>query len=155
MLFTVEAIDLFIEFTEARQPRRDSKVAVKMHLPKTGISIKKVTFDDLLFKKETGQTREGKIEPEKIKLDRLTSYDSDLSARQSLTVDNKQSQKLPTLHSKRPIQLSHKSDSHRVPVFKEPDDEIEVPLQETTKYNFETSSNHGQQDPNPSEFKHG
>lgn len=155
MLFTVEAIDLFIEFTEARQPRRDSKVAVKMHLPKTGISIKKVTFEDLLFKKETGQTKEGKKEPEKIKLDRLTSYDSDLSARQSLTVDNKQSQKLPTIHSKRPINLSHKFDSQRIPVFKEPEDEVQVPLQDTQKYKIETSSNHGQLDPNPTEFKQG
>lgn len=125
MLFRVDAVELFLEFTQSKTPQRGLKAAVKLHQPKSGISVKKVTLDDLLFKKETGNTREGMTEHDKIKLDRIaTPLDSDLSARQSLTIDNKQLDKLPSLIQKKSIQLSHISDIHRKSIFKEDEDEI-------------------------------
>lgn len=133
MLFRVDQIDLYLEFTEAK-PSSEIKLVPKLYSNKTTISIKKVTFDDLLIKKETGQTRDEKKEQKTFLIDRrVSNSDSDLSARQALILENRIKSSLPSIEVRQPGQLSFKYDAQRKPIFVESEEDAPQILNDTPK----------------------
>lgn len=143
-LLRIDPIELFLEYSEAKPSTKSRiKVAVKVDDKKSGISIKRVQFEDLLQKRDTKQTSEEQGEMERASEQRgLLNMDSDLSARQSLTLEEPPNETLPPIL---PLKLHVNSEamlSKRKPVFKEPDEEF-TPSQTESKCNILSNSVEG------------
>lgn len=130
MLIRIDLVDLFLEYTEARSTTPlGEKAAFKASTFKMAVSVKRVRVDDLLFK------RDNHMAPGK--RNTLRNSDIDLSARQSLTFGQKQSENLPHSYSKRSPSDTGKerSEVFKKEIFKEntEDDQVQTPDKESIK----------------------